>query len=98
MSRGLDQDSWANKDYLAAHIATTDSQDPATIGQAFEETWREAGQKTRNPRLFSLNPDKRGTSPDLGSGRSISYEAEFTLAMIQMDASRKTAGWSISAG
>jgi len=45
----------------------------------------------RNPRLFSLDPDKRRTSPDPGSVRSISYEAQFTLAMIQMDASRKTA-------
>jgi len=30
-------------------------------------------------------------NPDLGSGTGISYEAQFTLAMIQMDASRKTA-------
>jgi len=61
------------------------------IRQVFGETWREAGQKMRNPKLFSLNPDKRRTSPNLGSGRSISYEAQITLAMIQMDASRKTA-------
>jgi len=59
--------------------------------RAFGETWRRAGQKMRNPQLFSLDPDKRRTSPDPGSVRSISYEAQFTLAMIQMDASRKTA-------
>ena len=30
-------------------------------------------------------------NPDLGSGTGISYEAQFTLVMIQVDASRKTA-------
>jgi len=47
------------------------------------------GAEDRKPRTV-LNPYKRRTSPDLGSGRSISYEAQFTLAMIQMDVSRKT--------
>src|SRR2546425_3266206 len=36
---------------------------------------------TRSPRI----------NPDLGSGTSISYEAQFTLALIQMDACQKTA-------
>src|SRR2546426_7419604 len=58
------QRPWANKDYLAAHVATIYSQDPAAMGQAFGETRREAGQKIRNPTLFSLNSDKRRTSPD----------------------------------
>ena len=30
-------------------------------------------------------------NPDLGSGTGISYDAQFTLVMIQVDASRKTA-------
>src|SRR3989442_245701 len=63
LPRTISPGPWANKDYLAAHIATIYSQDPAAMGQAFGETRREAGQKIRNPTLFSLNSDKRRTSP-----------------------------------
>ncbi|SRR6266496_893132 len=38
-----------------------------------------------------LSPKSLRMNPDLGSGRSISYEAHFKHALIQMETGRKTA-------
>ena len=50
-------------------------------------------RRNRNPAHHQarIHGNGRRISPDLGSGSSFSYEAQFTLATIQMDTSRKTA-------
>src|SRR5438309_4111539 len=50
-------------------------------------------RRNRNPAYHQarIHGNGRRISPDLGSGMGISYEAQFTLAMIQMDTFRKTA-------
>src|SRR5437016_581671 len=50
-------------------------------------------RRNRNPAHHQarIHGNGRRMNPDLGSGTGISYDAQFTLVMIQVDASRKTA-------